>query len=102
MTTAYVTNLPSPFGRGVRGEGLSASRSYEKLNNPSGPSKIVPGSAQELRLKFGASFSDLYERDGIKRLDAEFVRYLADFDTVLRERLLFARANPAALAPKAE
>ena len=58
--------------------------------------------ARELRLHFGASFSDLYEREGLVRLDGEFVRFLADFDNVLREQLVAARANPGALSAKAE
>ena len=30
-----------------------------------------------LRLPFGLAFSDLYERDGLMRLDREFLDYLA-------------------------
>jgi hypothetical protein len=57
---------------------------------------------QILRLGWGLSFTDLYERDGLLRLDAAFLNFLADWDTVLRERLTGARANPGGLAPKAE
>ena len=55
-----------------------------------------------MRLGFGIGFSDLYEREGLVRVDAAFLEFLAGADGALRERLLAARADPAALAPKAE
>ena len=62
----------------------------------------TPAAPQILRLGWGLSFADLHERHGLLRLDAAFLNFLADWDTVLRERLAGARANPGALAPKAE
>ncbi len=51
-----------------------------------------------LKLLHGLSFPDLYQRDGLMRLDAAFVRALETSDSALCRRLLEARANPAALA----
>ncbi|MGH8686703.1 MAG: hypothetical protein ACREVQ_03255, partial [Burkholderiales bacterium] len=65
-----------------------------------------------LRLAFGLEFEDLYDRDGLRRLDAEFLQFLAEADPALCARLAAARANPPsgkdeselliALAPHAE
>jgi len=52
--------------------------------------------------RFGLSFSDLYNRDGLHRIDRTFLLELAKIDAPLQERLLQARAEPAALAVKAE
>jgi len=62
------------------------------------PSAPLPG----LSLRFGLSFEDLYERDGLRRLDGAFLRFLGETDAALRERLVAARADPSALAAKAE
>ena len=51
---------------------------------------------------FGASFTDLYQRDGLARLDAAFIAFLREADAALHDRLLAARAAPAALAGKDE
>jgi NADPH-dependent glutamate synthase beta subunit-like oxidoreductase/NAD(P)H-flavin reductase len=56
----------------------------------------------ELSLNYGLAFADLYERDGLVRLDREFVAYLAVGDAVLHGRLMAARAGAAALDRKAE
>ena len=56
----------------------------------------------ELALKHGLAFSDLYERDGLIRLDRAFVAHLAAGDVALHDRLMAARANPEALDRKAE
>ena len=53
-----------------------------------------------LSLRHGLSFTDLYTRDGLGRLDAAFVSTLATIDVALRNRLLAARAAPDALADK--
>ena len=53
-------------------------------------------------LKFGFQFSDLYARAGLVRVDAEFLRYLDRSDALLAGQLAGARAQPAALAKKAE
>jgi NADPH-dependent glutamate synthase beta subunit-like oxidoreductase/NAD(P)H-flavin reductase len=55
-----------------------------------------------LKLPHGLSFTDLYHRDGLLRLDAAFVRALAASDSRLCQRLLEARAQPDALAVKQE
>jgi NADPH-dependent glutamate synthase beta subunit-like oxidoreductase/NAD(P)H-flavin reductase len=49
-----------------------------------------------LRLHFGISFEDLYARDGLVRLDAAFLQFVAQADTGLRARLEAARAAPPA------
>ncbi len=51
-------------------------------------------------LGFGLAFRDLYAREGLTRLDAAFLSELARADATLHARLLQARSNPAALAPK--
>ena len=62
-----------------------------------------------LNLAYGLSFADLHERDGLVRLDAAFLDFLAAADAKLKPRLLAARENPrsasatpAALDAKAE
>jgi hypothetical protein len=54
----------------------------------------------QLALGFGVVFEDLYGREGLLRLDAAFLGQLGQTDASLHARLLEARANPAALAPK--
>jgi len=52
-----------------------------------------------MQLGFGLSFPELYEREGLMRLDRAFVAFLAESDRALADRLAAARANPpAALA----
>jgi NADPH-dependent glutamate synthase beta subunit-like oxidoreductase/NAD(P)H-flavin reductase len=55
-----------------------------------------------LTLGFGLSFQDLYERDGLIRLDRAFVAELAAGDTALHNRLMAARTDPEAVDRKAE
>ena len=55
-----------------------------------------------LKLSFGLDFADLHQRDGLARLDEQFLHFIAASDPALREALLAARAAPEALAPKAE
>jgi NADPH-dependent glutamate synthase beta subunit-like oxidoreductase/NAD(P)H-flavin reductase len=55
-----------------------------------------------LKLALGLSFAELYQRDGLARLDAGFLDFLSSADSVLGERLHAARANPANLDAKAE
>jgi NADPH-dependent glutamate synthase beta subunit-like oxidoreductase/NAD(P)H-flavin reductase len=62
----------------------------------------APLAPQNLRLEWGLSFFDLYERHGLLRVDGAFLNFLAEQDAVLCECLVKARANPEALAPKAE
>jgi len=53
-------------------------------------------------LNFGFSVPDLYTRAGLLRIDAEFLRYLDHGDALLAGQLAGARAQPDALARKAE
>jgi NADPH-dependent glutamate synthase beta subunit-like oxidoreductase/NAD(P)H-flavin reductase len=52
----------------------------------------------DLALKGGLLFSDLYDRDGLIRIDRAFVDYLAAADTAVHKRLMAARQDPEALA----
>src|SRR5437762_1795326 len=52
----------------------------------------------DLALKHGLQFSDLYERDGLIRVDRAFVAHLAAADAELHNRLMAGRADPAVLA----
>src|SRR5438132_798977 len=56
----------------------------------------------ELALQHGLTFADLYERDGLVRLDRAFVTHLAASETELHDRLMAARSAPDALDRKAE
>src|SRR5256885_2020062 len=56
----------------------------------------------ELALQHGLAFPDLYDRDGLIRLDRAFVAHLAAADVALHDRLMAARAEPEALERKAE
>src|SRR5262249_35837983 len=56
----------------------------------------------DLALQHGLDFTDLYERDGLVRLDRAFVADLAANDTALHARLMAARAAPDELDRKAE
>jgi len=53
----------------------------------------------ELALRHGLSFAELYQRDGLVRLDRAFVGHLAAVDAALHQRLMAGRA---ALDRKAE
>jgi len=53
-------------------------------------------------LNLGFSFPDLYSRAGLVRIDAAFLQYLGKGEAALAERLIAARAQPDALAKKAE
>src|ERR1700722_19991627 len=56
----------------------------------------------EVSLPYELDFAALYQRDGLIRLDREFVSDLAAAEMALHNRLLTARADPAALDKKAE
>ena len=64
------------------------------------PVSTQPVSPAALELRFDFDFADLYDRKGLVRLDAKFLEHLQAADAALADRLLAARANPAALAPK--
>src|SRR5512146_1282186 len=53
-------------------------------------------------LAHGLGFEDLYEREGLARLDAAFVAWLRDINVDLHARLMAARATPDDLAAKEE
>ena len=58
--------------------------------------------SDELSLGHGLGFADLYERDGLIRIDRAFVAHLAAGDRGLHDRLMAARATPDSLDRKAE
>ena len=49
-----------------------------------------------MHLGFGIRFNDLYEREGLARVDAAFLDFLGQGDAALRDRLVAARASPPA------
>ncbi len=53
-------------------------------------------------LAHGLSFDDLYDREGLARLDAAFVAWLGDANVDVHARLMAARVTPDALAAKDE
>jgi NADPH-dependent glutamate synthase beta subunit-like oxidoreductase/NAD(P)H-flavin reductase len=64
------------------------------------PVSTQPLSRHALDLRFGFGFEDLYDREGLVRIDSKFLEILTASDSVLAERLLAARMNPADLTPK--
>ena len=52
-----------------------------------------------MKLAFGLKFEDLYDRDGLLRLDAAFLSFL---EAPLQERLAGARKNPPAAKEESE
>ena len=57
---------------------------------------------ETLQLADGFAFADLYDRDGLVRLDGRFCEHLKAADAGLFNRLMAARAEPASLAEKDE
>ncbi|MGH9647379.1 MAG: pyridine nucleotide-disulfide oxidoreductase, partial [Bryobacteraceae bacterium] len=57
-------------------------------------------SSDQLDLRFGLSFEDLYKRDGLARLDQTFLEHLHSANPSLGQRLVDARSSPSALARK--
>ncbi|MGZ5902571.1 MAG: hypothetical protein ACXWK3_22725, partial [Reyranella sp.] len=53
-------------------------------------------------LGHGLSFNDLYDRDGLARLDAAFAGWLQTADVDVHARLMAARTAPDQLAAKDE
>jgi NADPH-dependent glutamate synthase beta subunit-like oxidoreductase/NAD(P)H-flavin reductase len=47
-----------------------------------------------MNLRFGLSFRDLYEREGLVRLDGEFLQFVSSADAALKNRLVDARKAP--------
>ncbi len=60
----------------------------------------MPVLSDQLNLAFGFAFEDLYQRQGLARLDARFLEHLKAADPTLLDRLLAVRSNPAAEARK--
>jgi NADPH-dependent glutamate synthase beta subunit-like oxidoreductase/NAD(P)H-flavin reductase len=56
----------------------------------------------DLALAHGLSFTGLYDRDGLIRLDRAFVVHLAASDVVLHDRLMAARSEPDGSERQAE
>src|SRR6266446_4605187 len=56
----------------------------------------------DLALQHGLSFADLYDRDGLVRLDQAFVAHLVECDVALHDRLMAARSDPDAIEHQAE
>ncbi len=63
---------------------------------------LISVAMSELALQHGLTFPDLYERDGLVRLDRAFVGHLAAGDVALHDRLMAARAAPDGIDHKAE
>jgi NADPH-dependent glutamate synthase beta subunit-like oxidoreductase/NAD(P)H-flavin reductase len=53
-----------------------------------------------LRLPFGLAFSDLYQREGLARIDGIFLDRLKARDPALYDRLVAARIDPSSLTAK--
>jgi len=47
-----------------------------------------------MQLGFGIAFPDLYEREGLIRLDSAFLAFLGETDRALADKLVAARAHP--------
>jgi NADPH-dependent glutamate synthase beta subunit-like oxidoreductase/NAD(P)H-flavin reductase len=58
--------------------------------------KKFADNSTRMQLGFDIRFSDLYEREGLLRVDRAFLGLLGEADARLRERLLAARADPPA------
>jgi hypothetical protein len=56
--------------------------------------------SDQLDLRFGLSFDDLYRQEGLARLDQAFLEQLQSANPPLAQRLLDARANPSSLPRK--
>ena len=57
---------------------------------------IEKQNAAHLALPFGLSFQDLYQREGLLKIDSAFLRQLTESAPALHHRLLAARENPPA------
>lgn len=61
-----------------------------------------PARHQNLNLAYGLSFNDLYEREGLIRIDAAFREFLGEGNQELRAQLESARLNPSELPNKVQ
>ena len=57
-------------------------------------------SVSELTLAFDLAFPDLYDPEGLRRVDERFLETLSQSEPALHQWLLSARANPSALTDK--
>ena len=57
---------------------------------------------KNLVMEFGFSFNDLYEREGLLRLDAAFLDFLGEGDATLRAQLEAVRLSHAGLSGKGQ
>src|SRR5690349_15601606 len=55
-----------------------------------------------MTLGFGITFADLYDREGLQRVDTAFLNFLREANDGLYARLLAARGNFAQLKPREE
>ncbi|HEY3077800.1 MAG TPA: FAD-dependent oxidoreductase [Burkholderiales bacterium] len=55
-----------------------------------------------MQLGFGIAFPDLYEREGLIRLDRAFIAFLSEADRSLADKLVSSRTNPPAAAAESE
>ena len=51
----------------------------------------------EVHLAHGLGFADLYDRAGLRQLDALFLEHLSSVDAALAAQLLAARSDPDSL-----
>ena len=65
------------------------------------PTPVADAQGAALDLDFGFRFEDLYDGEALRRLDGIFLDFLGAGDAALRDRLVAARTDPAALPPKA-
>ena len=57
-------------------------------------------SSDQLDLRFGLSFEDLYQQEGLARLDQTFLDQLNSANPLLSQRLMDARVSPGGLSRK--
>src|SRR5205085_5464325 len=55
-----------------------------------------------MQLGFGITFPDLYEREGLIKVDRAFLAFLGEADRALVDRLRAARANPPSGLPESQ
>ena len=56
-------------------------------------SSIKDARHQDLTMNFGFSFDDLYDREGLMRLDAAFLNFLSEADEALHAKLEAERSS---------
>src|SRR4249919_1860407 len=84
----------------LRSRSVLFNRFAHERNHPSAHPDIPTMTAPVLG--HGLSFTDLYDRDGLARLDAAFAGWLQTVDVDVHARLMAARAAPEQLAAKDE